>query len=102
MFLVQILFPLRDNRGVAFDNDLFRQVRAELVSRFGGVTAYVQSPAQGVWQDEDQQTSQDEIILVEVMADNLDHSWWRRYREELQVRFRQQALVIRSHEVKLL
>lgn len=102
MFLVQILLPLRDNNGDLFSDDVLRQVRAELVRIFGGVTAYTQSPAKGVWRGEDEQTSQDEIILVEVMARTIDRNWWNKYREELETRFRQEKLVIRAHEVTLL
>lgn len=102
MYLVQMLLPLRDNEGEPFSDDLFRQVRAELLRNFGGVTAYTQSPAKGVWRDEDQQTTQDEVILVEVMARSIDGSWWGKYREELQDRFRQEEVVIRAHEVRLL
>lgn len=102
MFLVQILLPLRDNQGEAFSDRLFCQVREELVTRFGGVTAYLQSPAQGVWQSEGEQTSQDEVYLVEVMTDTLDYSWWRNYREEMEARFKQQQLMMRAHQVTLL
>jgi hypothetical protein len=75
MFLVQILLPLRDNDGAPLSDDLFRQLRAELLRSFGGVTAFTQSPAQGVLRDEGQRTSQDEVILVEVMTDSVDPSW---------------------------
>jgi hypothetical protein len=102
MFLVQILLPLRDNQGAPFGDDLFRQVRAELLRAFGGVTAYLQSPAQGVWRNEDQQTSQDEVVLVEVMIGTIDRSWWSNYRDELEVRFGQHEMLIRAHEVTLL
>ena len=54
MHLVQILLPLRDNEGAPFPGDDFTRVRAELVERFGGVTAHLQAPAQGVWKDEEE------------------------------------------------
>ena len=92
MFLIQILLPLRDNEGAPFSDDLFGQVRAELLQNFGGVTAYAQSPAKGIWRDEDKQTSQDEVILVEVMTGEIDLSWWTKYRKDLEVRFRQENL----------
>ena len=102
MFLVQILLPARDNQGEVFSDDLFREVREMLVQRFGGVTAYLQSPAQGVWRNEEKETSRDEIFLVEVMTNAIEHVWWANYRQELEAIFRQQQLVIRAHEVRLL
>jgi len=102
MFLIQVLLPLRDNQGTPFGDDLFRQVRSELVRHFGGVTAYLQSPAQGAWRNEEQQTSQDEMVLVEVMTDAIDRAWWSKYRKELEGRFQQDELLIRAHEVTLL
>jgi hypothetical protein len=102
MQLVQILLPLYDNQGRAFLNSLFSQVRDELIEHFGGVTAYTRSPASGVWQQEDGSTVRDEIVIFEVMADTLDESWWRYYRETLERRFQQEAIVVRSSTVKVL
>jgi hypothetical protein len=48
MYLVQILLP-RSSRREPLPDAAFATTRAELVEAFGGVTAYVQSPAQGVW-----------------------------------------------------
>jgi hypothetical protein len=36
------------------------------------------------------------------MADELDENWWRAYRGELEVRFRQGSIVIRSQAVLIL
>ena len=49
MHIVQILLPLADNQGRRFSESLLREVREELVSRFGGLTAYGRAPAMGVW-----------------------------------------------------
>jgi len=45
MYLLQILLPLVDNQGQRFDDHRFSHVRRELTERFGGVTAYLRSPA---------------------------------------------------------
>ena len=49
MYLVQLLLPLYDNDGQAFDASEYVRLRAELADRFGGVTAYTRAPARGVW-----------------------------------------------------
>ena len=97
MHLVQILLPLRDGAGLPFPHSDFARVREELAERFGGVTAYLQAPAQGVWKDEeDGSVERDEIVVLEVMVDSLDHDWWARYRRDLERRFRQDEVVARA------
>ena len=46
-----------------------------------------------------QRTTGDEIIVVEVLAEQLDPSWWSDYRRKLEKRFRQEDILIRSHGV---
>jgi hypothetical protein len=96
MVLIQFLLPLRDNAGQPFARADFERVRTELTERFGGVTAFLQSPAAGAWKEDDARTVRDEVVLFELMTDALDRAWWRRYREELERRFRQKALVVRA------
>lgn len=101
MHLVEILLPLRDNEGRAFERELFAQVREELVERYGGITAFTRAPAEGVWQA-DEGRNRDDIVLVEVMTDVLDRHWWGDYRNRLEARFCQDEIVMRSHEVERL
>ena len=49
MFLIQILLPCADNTGVLFPKEDFERLKQELASEFGGVTAYIQAPADGLW-----------------------------------------------------
>ena len=51
MFLVEILLPLYDNEGRRFGAGEFDRVSEELAGRFGGVTAFRRSPAEGVWRE---------------------------------------------------
>jgi hypothetical protein len=103
MHLLQILLPLRDNEGRPFPRADFARVRAELLERFGGVTAYLQAPAQGIWKDEAEgEVERDEIVVLEVMVDALQRDWWRRYCEDLRRRFRQDELVVRAIEMERL
>jgi hypothetical protein len=100
MHLIQILLPLHDNEGQAFDEQLLRGVRRELLERYGGLTAYVRAPAEGVWQD-DRATVHDEIVVVEVMAE-LDRAWWQAFRARLERDFRQDQILIRAQAVEQL
>jgi hypothetical protein len=96
VYLVQLLLPLRDNAGEPFAPAEFARVRRELAERFGGVTFYARSPAVGIWKDDDGGVDRDEIVVAEVMAEEEDRAWWRAYRGELERRFRQEEMVVRS------
>lgn len=101
MHIVEILLPLTDNEGDPFGTELFGKVRSELVERFGGLTAFTQGPAEGLWEDEGE-VSRDEIVIFEVMADELDRGWWAGYRRKLEEMFAQDAIVVRAREIELL
>jgi hypothetical protein len=101
MHLVQILLPLADNAGRRFDGAAYARVRTELSERFGGITSFTRAPAHGVWK-EGGHTSHDDIVVFEVMARELDHPWWERYRAELERRFEQETIVIRAIKVEML
>src|SRR5512132_3499080 len=87
MKLLQILLPLYDNGGEAYPKAMFDRIRSELTDAFGGVTAFLRSPAVGVWEDESGEVQRDDVVLFEVMADDLDRNWWQDYRHDLQERF---------------
>jgi hypothetical protein len=72
-----------------------------LTERFGGLTVFTRSPAQGTTTD-DGKTVHDDIVVFEVMTENLDASWWRSYRCQLEQEFRQDAIVVRASAVTLL
>ena len=101
MHLVQIILPRYENSGEAISTDRFREVRQTLLDRFGGVTAFTRSPAQGLWQD-GSRVERDEVLLYEVMVTELERDWWAAYRKELEDKFQQQELVIRAHLIERL
>jgi hypothetical protein len=96
MFLVEFFLPTFDNDGTHFSKEEFTRVRHELTERFGGVTAFMQSPATGLWADETGAVRRDDLVTFEVMTETLDRDWWRDYREQLAGRFRQQEVVMRA------
>ena len=102
MHLVQILLPVYDNDGDAILSDTYHQIRDELVKEFGGLTAFTQSPAEGLWTPADKETRHDEIIVIEVMVTNFDPDWWRAYKKALEARLRQESVVIRCLAMQLL
>lgn len=101
MHLVQLLLPLYDNDKQPFGQEHLDRVRAELTEEFSGITSYRRSPAEGTWKDAGE-VNHDEIIIFEVMTEQLDRGWWAKYRAELEKRFRQEELVIRSTEFERL
>lgn len=94
--LVQVMLPVYDNEGRPFGGTAFVRVRRELTEQFGGVTAYTRAPAEGFWEDADGHTRRDDVVIVEVMTESLDRSWWSTYGRELAERFAQEELAIRA------
>ncbi|CAH2408142.1 hypothetical protein [Mesorhizobium escarrei] len=92
MHLVQILLPRADNTGQPFGRDDFDCVKEDLASRFDGVTAYLQAPAEGQWQD-GERSSKDDIVIFEVMVEDIALPDWRKRQAELERRFRQDTVI---------
>ena len=100
--LVQLLIPLRDNRGASFPASHYAALREELTTRFGGITAYTRAPAEGTWDADGQSRDTDDIVIYEVMIDHLDRDWWAAFRRRLEARFAQDELVIRAQRMERL
>jgi hypothetical protein len=101
MHLIEIFLPLHDNSGQSFESEKYAEVRQNLTERFGGLTAFTRSPAQGTAIENGKQVH-DEIVVFEVMTEALDASWWHSYRILLERKFRQDQIVIRGSTVTLL
>jgi hypothetical protein len=78
------------------------RTRGELIEAFGGVTAYLRTPAQGAWTSPEGEREHDEVVMVEVVARQFDREWWRRYAELLAQRFRQDVIHVRAMQVDIL
>jgi len=94
MYLIELLLPLHDNDRKKLPADYFKTVRDELTERFGGVTAFLRSPAMELWKDSDSDISRNEMVMFEVISPVLDKQWWGKYRLSLQQKFRQDQLFI--------
>jgi hypothetical protein len=101
MHLIEVLLPLADNQGRKFSDETLRSIQGELSDKFGGLTAHSRAPAKGVWV-QGRQKQQDDIVLVEVMANDLDAHWWQGFRRRVETLLRQDEIVIRAHEMRKL
>jgi hypothetical protein len=95
MVLIQLLLPATGDSGDGTMTAL-AETRSELVERFKGVTAYVRSPAKGLWTAPDGRTEADDVVMVEVVTDTFDRAWWRTYSAMLAKRFAQAAIHVRA------
>jgi len=100
MVLVQLLLPVVDGPG-GDAATLLADTRKELVDEFKGVTAYVRSPAKGLWTSPDGRTEADDVVMVEVVTDAFDRQWWRAYAARLARRFDQEAIHVRALPVEI-
>jgi len=99
--LIQILLPVCDDAGRPFDSADYERVASDLTSRFGGVTAFTRSPAEGRWRTGGE-TERDDIVVVEVIDPDFDRTFWKGYRAELESRFRQDVILIRAQETEII
>ena len=102
MYFVQILFPLYETGAKRIERNAFDNVAQEPSERFGEVTLYARAPATGLWQEDAERTTRDDIVECDVIVETLDVHRWERYRRSLEQTFAQQELVIRSQELRKL
>lgn len=94
--MIEILLPVgRNTRHILGD------VRERMTERFGGVTMHLKAPAEGLWANEGS-VDHDDIVVIEVMTDDLDPTWWAVCREELEERLDQEEIVIRATTIQRL
>ena len=91
--LVELLLPLDRRHGGTVPREQIQEVVDTLAERFGGATAFTREPAEGLWKK--RILVRDRIVLVEVMVESFDESWWRSYRTELEAAFDQEVILIR-------
>ena len=96
MHLIQLFLPLADDAGQRFPKAAFDAVRDDLAARYGGVTAFVRSPAVGLWEDDGGHVERDDVVLFEVMVDELDRGAWSALARDLAGKFRQDEVMLRA------
>ena len=99
MVLIQLLLPVVEDTD---PNAPFAQTRQELAMHFTGLTAYVRSPAKGLWNAPDGHTEQDNVVMVEVVTEQFDREWWRSYANVLAQRFQQNVIHVRALAIEML
>jgi hypothetical protein len=100
--LFQIFLPLQDNQGKNLPKELFAKVKEKLVEKFGGMTAFTQSPATGLWESTQDSIVKDRLVIFEVMVENFEFAWWRDYKKFLEIQFKQEQIVIRTFEITII
>jgi hypothetical protein len=101
MVLIQLLLPIPKTAG-SDAGVQFAETRRELADKFTGLTAYVRSPAKGLWTAPDGHTQSDDVVMIEVVTEKFDREWWRRYAETLARRFRQDTIHVRATPIEML
>jgi hypothetical protein len=102
MYLIQLLLPLADEQKRPFPPDQFESIRKTLTERFGGVTAFFRAPASGLWKDSRNTVSSEQVVMIEVIADDLNKEWWAEYRSELEKLFGQEQLLVWASSITVL
>lgn len=102
VYLIQLLLPALVSQGDEPASGPVSQTRHELTETFGGLTAYLRAPAVGVWTSPEGGRAQDEVVMVEVVAERFDRAWWRDYTQRLARRFAQEAIHVRALQVDVL
>lgn len=102
MMLIQLLLPSPSSGDESSAAPAVAETRAELIDHFGGVTAFLRSPARGAWTSPEGHVERDDVVMVEVIAPEFDRAWWRGYARVLERRFAQESILIRAIEVSVL
>ena len=99
--LVQLFLPLYDNKGLPFDEKYYHQVREELTLAFGGTTFYFRSPVSGTWKQENK-VYKDELLVAEVLTNHQEAQFFKAYKSTLEERFKQEEIMMRYMNVRLI
>ena len=97
-YLVQILLPKETGSGQPIPQSWFETFLKELTEKFGGVTSFARTPAEGLWRSGDK-TEGDNIAVIEVMTPHLVPEYWGALRKRLETDLCQQEIVIRAQQI---
>ncbi len=99
---IEVFIPLYDKEGNRFSDHLYQSVSKQLIKNFGGITAYIRSPAVGIWENSDGMQIKDDHVIYEIMVSEIDHSYWKQFKKKLELQFAQKELIIRQSEIGLI
>ena len=102
MVLIQLLLPITHADASPGVSTPLVETARELGRTFGGLTAYVRSPAKGLWTSPSGRMDEDEVVMIEVVTDRFDRPWWKQYSSLLARRFGQDAIHVRAMPIELL
>lgn len=102
MNLVEIFVPCRYPDGRDIPGEFFTRLTAQLTEKFNGTTAFLRSPAEGAWVNEQGHCDHDEIVIFEVLVEDLDRDWWSEFRLGLELELDQKKLLIRATTIECL
>jgi hypothetical protein len=100
-YLVEILLPKETGSSRPVPRQWFEALLKELTDKFGGATSFLRAPGKGLW-DSGGDVEQDNIAVIEVMAEGLDQAYWRSLRGRLERELSQEEVVIRAQEITVL
>ena len=95
MHLIEILLPVTQSSDVRREVESLGKL---FTDKFGGLTAFVRSPGEGMWADKGA-VERDDVVVLEVMTQELDREWWREVRIGLQDRLNQKEIIVRGHVI---
>ncbi|MBK8840854.1 MAG: hypothetical protein IPO30_19890 [Hyphomonadaceae bacterium] len=95
MHLIEILLPVTQSSDVRREVESLGKL---FTDKFGGLTAFVRSPGEGMWADKGA-VERDDVVVLEVMTQELDREWWREVRIGLQDRLNQKEIIVRAHVI---
>ena len=97
--LIQLVLPVYDLKGKRFPKRHYSQLHRKLTDKFGGLTVYDRSPANGFWKQGEGQTVKEKMIVYEVMAATVDLDFWHKLKASLLKKFEQDELLITSSKI---
>ena len=100
MYIVNIYLPQVNNAGMLFNEEIYLNIRQELIQKFGGLTQYDQMPAIGYWKENaDKPIHKDLVIHYEVICHRLTKKYWAELRTRLEHIFQQTQVLIVAHPI---
>lgn len=100
----KLYLPLKYNNGTAIGEDKFRNIKSELVNRFGAITvSSLAAPYQGRWKYGGVEFL-DDIITIEIVTsdDRATKKFFKGFKEHLKQELRQIDILITTHGIQVI